>query len=601
MQARNKIGFYLSGSHYPSGLQSWMNSLAEASIPFFLTVDAPGPAMEEAQALCRDTGETPHTLVYRNLAGPAEPDYHRAPKEAAGLFWEAHRTSLPDSLDKEVAWIEPMAISRTTEMWGDWLGSFAYELAQQMLSDGYKLAAFSFPVATPQIKLWERDEMQRFLLLCGRHPDRLGIALQEFSRQVDDIWFRRDDHIGRFYNLFATCDRAEISRPTVLISQWGWTPERIPTKTAVALEDVQSVAAYYARFPQIRGAAIWQITPEDAGIGWQTRRLITPLTEWTLNSDLEVTESFPAFYSSPEALGSANARFISDVTIPDDMRIPAGESFTKTWRVQNTGGLAWGAGFTLRHVAGESLGADPRQTLPLVQPGEIVDISIEMTAPSDMGVVFSDWRFHDKSGQAFGDVVYTRIEVIHGPDASGGVFDSKFLADVTVPDDVEVTPGQPLEKIWRLRNSGTRAWESGVSLACVGGNMLAPTGGNPVPVTAPGEETEVSVTITTPSTPGSIMPTSACVIQMGKPSAICCTSGSSCRNRQAHPWRCPYPSAIRYGLTAVWGKPVRRRRLASGAACWCAWRWWRVRWKRTRTPSDSRKICSSKTGFLICI
>ncbi len=501
MQTRNKIGFYLSGDHMPAALSDWMVRLDEADIPFFLTVDAPGAALEQAQAITR-ASDASHTVVYRNLAGPQEPDYRRLPEEAAAAYWQAQQRTLPAQFDKDTTWLAPMVITKTTEQWGDWLGVFAYELGQQMLSDGFKLAALGFPVGTPELRLWQRDAMQRFLLLCARHPDRLGVALQEFSRQPEDIWFRRDDHIGRFFRLFAACDRAGIDRPTLLISHWGWTPERIPSGEDRALAGIAEVSRHYAQFPQIRGAALWRITPEDLGIGWQTRRVIRPLTDWTLATMLDVEESVAPDTTLLESVGPANARFISDVTVPDDTRIVAGQNFTKTWRVRNSGGVAWGSGFTLRHVGGLTLGAKSSQPLPPAQPGEVVDISVAMTAPVETGVAFSDWRLHDKVGHVFGDVVYTRIEVIAQPDPVGGVLSSQFVADVTIPDDMEIEPGQALVKTWRVRNNGTKPWGAGFTLGFVGGNMVAPAAAVPVPSTAPGDEADVSMPIVAPAAPG---------------------------------------------------------------------------------------------------
>jgi hypothetical protein len=503
MQAYNPIGFYLSGDGVPGSISDWWAALGAARIPFFVTVDSPGP-LSAAQTAARAYPAADHTVVYRpsTAAAPSEPDYRAEPSAAATAFWAAHRAALPEGFDPDLTWLAPMTIRRAAPHTAGWLGAFAYELAQQMLSDGTKLAAFGFPPGTPPAEWWLSNEMQRFLLLCGRHPDRLGVALEEFSRQPDDIWFRRDDHVGRFFNLFAACDRARISRPTVLITAFGWTPDRLPTTTETALDGLRSVAAYYARFPQVRGAALWRITPEDAGIGWQVRRLVRPVTDWTLGPPLEVVEARPPEMGVlEEALGPPNARFVSDVTIPDDTRLPLGRAFTKTWRVRNSGGVAWTNRFTLRHTGGDRLGATDRVPLPAAGPGDVVDLSVEMVAPKVPGVVFSDWRLHDPDGVPFGDVVYCRIEATALPDPAAGVLSSRFIGDVTLPDDTEVTPGARLEKTWRLGNNGTRAWGPGVTVAFVGGNLIGPAG-SPVPPAAPGEEVNVTVPVVAPGAPG---------------------------------------------------------------------------------------------------
>ena len=57
------------------------------------------------------------------------------------------------------------------------------------------------------------------------------------------------------------------------------------------------------------------------------------------------TLTLPAITFSPETPATVNPCFnllwIKDVTIPDGTQLKAGESFTKTWLVQNIGGCAW--------------------------------------------------------------------------------------------------------------------------------------------------------------------------------------------------------------------------------------------------------------------
>src|SRR5512143_1407054 len=47
-----------------------------------------------------------------------------------------------------------------------------------------------------------------------------------------------------------------------------------------------------------------------------------------------------------------SALFVEDVTYPDNTRLKAGEKFTKTWKLQNTGNCKW-TGFTVAFVSGD--------------------------------------------------------------------------------------------------------------------------------------------------------------------------------------------------------------------------------------------------------
>jgi uncharacterized protein YkwD len=79
------------------------------------------------------------------------------------------------------------------------------------------------------------------------------------------------------------------------------------------------------------------------------------------------------------------ASFVTDVTIPDNTNVAGGTTFTKTWRIGNTGTCVWGPTYTLSHYSEERLGAPLSVPLALTYPGQTLDISLELTAPNIVG------------------------------------------------------------------------------------------------------------------------------------------------------------------------------------------------------------------------
>jgi uncharacterized protein YkwD len=79
------------------------------------------------------------------------------------------------------------------------------------------------------------------------------------------------------------------------------------------------------------------------------------------------------------------ASFVTDVTIPDNSNVAAGSAFTKTWRIQNTGTCIWWSGYTLQHYSENAMSAPASVPLPITNPGETADISIDLIAPSVAG------------------------------------------------------------------------------------------------------------------------------------------------------------------------------------------------------------------------
>ncbi len=76
------------------------------------------------------------------------------------------------------------------------------------------------------------------------------------------------------------------------------------------------------------------------------------------------------------------------------------------------------------------------------------------------------------------------------------------MADVTVPDGTVFSPGTQVDKIWRIRNSGSCPWESGYTWVFVSGDQMGAAPSQAVPATAAGANVDIGVTMYAPSAPG---------------------------------------------------------------------------------------------------
>jgi len=104
--------------------------------------------------------------------------------------------------------------------------------------------------------------------------------------------------------------------------------------------------------------------------------------------------------------------FVSDVTIPDNTEVTPGQSFTKTWKVLNSGTCAWEAGFVFNNVGGSAMGGKAVTLNQSVESGRQYEFSVPMVAPTDQsGEVQGTWRLSDANGSFFGDGVFVLVEV----------------------------------------------------------------------------------------------------------------------------------------------------------------------------------------------
>ncbi len=84
------------------------------------------------------------------------------------------------------------------------------------------------------------------------------------------------------------------------------------------------------------------------------------------------------------------------------------------------------------------------------------------------------------------------------PTPSTCTLDAAFVTDVTVPDGTVLTPTQAVNKVWRLRNTGTCAWDDGTVLKFVSGFQLGAPSQVAIPSTTPGNTVDVAATMYAP-------------------------------------------------------------------------------------------------------
>ena len=109
-----------------------------------------------------------------------------------------------------------------------------------------------------------------------------------------------------------------------------------------------------------------------------------------------------------------NAQFVSE-TYTDGSVISPGAVFVKTWTYKNLGPCTWNQDYKLIYgYAGDGTNwnTTPATFFPsLVVPGDKVDLSVTLTAPSTPGNYIAYFRLQNDNGFNFGDPPYLSITV----------------------------------------------------------------------------------------------------------------------------------------------------------------------------------------------
>ena len=145
----------------------------------------------------------------------------------------------------------------------------------------------------------------------------------------------------------------------------------------------------------------------------------------TATLDLEVTDEDPG-----SARGCEDSlAFVDDITVPDGTEFAPGETFSKTWRVENSGTCEWTSNYQWFFVLGDQMGGPSNQILGQTAPsGAQIDITVGLVAPLEPGTYLGYWQLQNSEGERFGPTPYVEIVVI-GP--------TPEPADVTVSAEPE--------------------------------------------------------------------------------------------------------------------------------------------------------------------
>lgn len=190
--------------------------------------------------------------------------------------------------------------------------------------------------------------MLAYLRLCGQRPSQAAVALHEYAYVVDNIMDGFPFKIGRFKALFDVCDKHGIPRPTIHITEWGWTLDNVPPPEK-AIKDIQKVGELYGRYPEIKGAAIWYLGPGFGGIANKAQRLIAPVTDFTRQHPFElelekaitkpVPPAVPKPPVAPPPVPKTTPKPPPNVTVTDPPPVARPSETTWTGRVTAPAGL----------------------------------------------------------------------------------------------------------------------------------------------------------------------------------------------------------------------------------------------------------------------
>jgi hypothetical protein len=126
--------------------------------------------------------------------------------------------------------------------------------------------------------------------------------------------------------------------------------------------------------------------------------VIVPSTTSTPEARTLITPS-----STPAPACLDKAKYIADVTIPDNTLLAPGVAFQKTWRLRNDGNCDWNEEYKVVFTDGASMSNNTPLPIPgVVPPGSTVDLAVDLVAPTANGTYVGNYQIRNPQGVHFG-------------------------------------------------------------------------------------------------------------------------------------------------------------------------------------------------------
>jgi hypothetical protein len=187
---------------------------------------------------------------------------------------------------------------------------------------------------------------------------------------------------------------------TILLSACG------SAVTPTASNSMQEI--YTAVAETLSAPAMASVTP--------TATLLPTLTALPTNTfyvypTASSTPTYAWYSYSGTNYGCDDAAYVKDMTIPDGTVLAPGETFIKTWKLQNTGSCTWTDDFYIIFVSGDDMDGSDTKIDQTVYANKKAEISVSLTAPDDEGTYTGYWQMSDEYGNLFGEIVSVEIVV----------------------------------------------------------------------------------------------------------------------------------------------------------------------------------------------
>ncbi len=190
------------------------------------------------------------------------------------------------------------------------------------------------------------------------------------------------------------------------------------------------------------------------------------------------------------------ATYVGDLSHPDGTEVSPGETISKGWQMSNCGTTTWSTAGGYQAVRTDGSYGPSSFSIPTVEPGQTGNLYADITVPTTSGTHRATYSLEGPGG-IFGEPFW--VEIVVGEPTTDC---AAYGTDLSYPDGTAVSPGETINKGWRMSNCGDTTWSAGGGFRAVRtSGSYGPTSFS-IPTVAPGASGDLYASITVPTSSG---------------------------------------------------------------------------------------------------
>lgn len=307
-----KVGFHAgTGGGVTGIMEHYVTPLNKRGIPA-VVLSANNAGLVREVVLSGERWGVENVVLFRVVGGISDdnPPYNEFPLASADFHYNANIKSVllasPELEEVKGKFYIVVLNEPDKNRWGI-VCQWAIRLTERILATGHNVAVIGCNAGEPEPEHWGCPEALELLRLLEDTKGRAALAVHEGKAGMDimtPVEELTPFLVGRYQDVFATCDAYGIAHPDVFITEWAWAYNDMPGRSK-AMTDVRKLAAYYDQHPEVKGICLWNL---NAGSQWGklprklNRRLLVPSDpddEMGLLGQFAV-EHFDPDYAPPE-------------------------------------------------------------------------------------------------------------------------------------------------------------------------------------------------------------------------------------------------------------------------------------------------------------